>query len=221
MASESSATEHGPTASEYVIHHLTFLQNKKQGALVDFSVINYDSIFFTLVIGAAMCFLMWLAARKASVARPGRLQVGVEMLVEMVDDQAKSIVHNAKSRLLVVPLALTIYIWVILMNSMDFPAGRSAAVDRRARLRRRASPGRADRRPVGDDGAVDRRPAAVPVLQRQDQGRGRLGARADHRAVRRPLGSLSSELRDADSSSSSPRRFHTACGCSATCMQAN
>jgi F-type H+-transporting ATPase subunit a len=38
----------------------------------------------------------------------------------MVDDQAKSIVHNTNSRLLVVPLAMTIYIWVILMNAMDF-----------------------------------------------------------------------------------------------------
>ena len=120
MASETGVTEHGLTASEYVIHHLTFLQNKPQNALVDFSVINFDSVFFTLVIGVTLCLVMWLAARKATVAKPGRLQVGVEMLVEMVDDQAKSIVHNAKSRLVVVPLALTIYIWVILMNAMDF-----------------------------------------------------------------------------------------------------
>jgi F-type H+-transporting ATPase subunit a len=120
MASESTVAEHVPTASEYIIHHLTFLTNKKQGSVVDFSVINYDSVFFTLVIGVVASIVLWLAARKATSGKPGRLQAGVEMLVEMVDDQAKSIVHNANSRRLVVPLALTIYIWVILLNAMDF-----------------------------------------------------------------------------------------------------
>jgi F-type H+-transporting ATPase subunit a len=120
MASESTVAEHVPTASEYIIHHLTFLTNKKQASVVDFSVINYDSLFFTLVIGVVASIVLWLAARKATSGKPGRLQAGVEMLVEMVDDQAKSIVHNANSRRLVVPLALTIYIWVILLNAMDF-----------------------------------------------------------------------------------------------------
>ena len=120
MATEGAVTEHVPTASEYIIHHLTFLTNKKQGSVVDFSVINLDSIFFTVVIGVVAAFFLWRAARNATSGRPGRLQAGVEMLVEMVDDQAKSIVHNANSRRLVVPLALTIYIWVILLNAMDF-----------------------------------------------------------------------------------------------------
>jgi F-type H+-transporting ATPase subunit a len=120
MASESTAAEHAPTASEYIIHHLTFLTNKKQTSVVDFSVINYDSVFFTLIIGVVASIVLWLAARKATSGTPGRLQVAVEMLVEMVDDQAKSIVHNVDSRRLVVPLAMTIYVWVILMNAMDF-----------------------------------------------------------------------------------------------------
>lgn len=120
MASESTVAEHAPTASEYIIHHLTFLTNKKQTSVVDFSVINYDSVFFTLVLGVVASIVLWLAARKATSGTPGRLLVAVEMLVEMVDDQAKSIVHNGRSRRLVVPLAMTIYIWVILMNAMDF-----------------------------------------------------------------------------------------------------
>jgi F-type H+-transporting ATPase subunit a len=118
MAAEEAA--HAPTAGEYIIHHLTHLQNHKQTSVVDFSVINLDSVFFTIVVGVIGCFLLWLAARKATSGVPGRLQAGVEMLVEMVDGQAKGIVHNAKSRKLVVPLALTVYIWVILLNSMDF-----------------------------------------------------------------------------------------------------
>ncbi len=118
MAAESS--EHAPSAGEYIIHHLHHLQNQKQTSVVDFSVINLDSVFFTVAIGVLACWLLWLAARKATAGVPGRFQAGVEMLVEMVENQAKGIVHNAKSRKLVAPLALTVYIWVILMNSMDF-----------------------------------------------------------------------------------------------------
>jgi F-type H+-transporting ATPase subunit a len=43
----------------------------------------------------------------------------VEILVEMVDSQAKGIVHNAQSRKLVAPLALTVFVWIFLMNFMD------------------------------------------------------------------------------------------------------
>jgi F-type H+-transporting ATPase subunit a len=118
MAAEDAA--HAPSAGEYIIHHLTHLQNKKQTSVVDFSVINLDSLFFTVVIGVIGCWLLWLAARKATSGPPGRFQAAVEILVEMVDGQAKGIVHNAQSRKLVVPLALTVYIWVILLNSMDF-----------------------------------------------------------------------------------------------------
>ena len=112
--------EGAQSAGEYIIHHLTHLQNKKQTSVVDFSIINLDSVFFTVVIGVLGCFLLWLAARKVTSGAPGRLQAGVEMLVEMVDNQAKGIIHNANSRKLVAPLALTVYIWVILLNAMDF-----------------------------------------------------------------------------------------------------
>ena len=109
-----------PSAGEYIIHHLTHLQNHKQTSIVDFSVINLDSVFFTVLIGFIGVFTLWLAARKATSGVPGRFQAGVEMLVEMVDNQAKGIIHNPKSRKLVAPLALTVYIWVILLNAMDF-----------------------------------------------------------------------------------------------------
>jgi F-type H+-transporting ATPase subunit a len=45
------AAEHGPTAGEYIIHHLTHLQNKKPSGVVDFSVFNLDSLFFSIVLG--------------------------------------------------------------------------------------------------------------------------------------------------------------------------
>ena len=122
MAAEAAGevAGHGESAGEYIIHHLTHLQNHPQKSPVDFSVINLDSLFFTVVIGILGCWLLWLGARKATSGPPGRFQAAVEILVEMVDNQAKGIVHNAQSRKLVVPLALTIYIWVILLNAMDF-----------------------------------------------------------------------------------------------------
>ena len=50
---------------------------------------------------------------------PGRFQAAVEILVEMVDSQAKGIVHNASSRKLVAPLALTVFVWIFMLNAMD------------------------------------------------------------------------------------------------------
>jgi F-type H+-transporting ATPase subunit a len=113
------AAEQGPTSGEYIIHHLTHLQNHKASNVVDFSVFNYDSIFFSAAMGALGCWLLWLAARKATAGVPGRFQAAVEILVEMVDSQAKGIVHNAKSRKLVAPLALVVFVWIFLMNAMD------------------------------------------------------------------------------------------------------
>jgi F-type H+-transporting ATPase subunit a len=116
------AAEHGPTAGEYIIHHLTHLQNHKAKNVVDFSVFNFDSMFWAIGMGLLGCWLMWLAARKATSGVPGRFQAAVEILVEMVDSQAKGIVHNAQSRKFVAPLALTVFVWIFLMNAMDlFP----------------------------------------------------------------------------------------------------
>jgi len=50
---------------------------------------------------------------------PGRFQAAVEILFEMVDAQAKAIVHNAASRKMVAPLALTVFVWIFLLNAMD------------------------------------------------------------------------------------------------------
>jgi F-type H+-transporting ATPase subunit a len=114
-----AAEGHAPTAGEYIIHHLTHLQNKKQASVVDFSVFNFDSIFWAVLLGVVACFFLWRAASKATSGVPGRFQAAVEILVEVVDTQAKGIVHNAHSRKLVAPLALTVFVWIFLMNAMD------------------------------------------------------------------------------------------------------
>ena len=118
MASEGHAAS-ATTAGDYIVHHLTHLQNGKPASLVDFSVINFDSIVFSVLVGVIGCWLLWRAARKAHAGVPGRFQAAVEIMVEMVESQARGIVHNAQSRKLVAPLALTVFVWVFLMNAMD------------------------------------------------------------------------------------------------------
>jgi len=113
------AAENGPSAGEYIVHHLTHLQSAPAKAVVDFSVFNLDSLFFSITLGVVMCWVLWLAARKATSGVPGRFQAAVEILVEMVESQARGIVHNANSRKLVAPLALVVFVWIFLLNAMD------------------------------------------------------------------------------------------------------
>jgi F-type H+-transporting ATPase subunit a len=114
-----AAEGHAPTAGEYIVHHLTHLQNHKPSGPFDLSVINFDSVFFSVTLGILTCWLLWRAAHKATSGVPGRFQAAVELLVEMVDSQAKGIVHSAESRKFVAPLALTVFVWIFLMNAMD------------------------------------------------------------------------------------------------------
>ena len=109
-----------PSAGEYIGHHLKHLQNKEMSGVIDFSVFNIDSIFWGILLGVVGSLLLWKAASKATSGVPGRFQAAVEILFEMVDTQAKGIIHNAESRKLVSPLALTVFIWIFLLNSMDF-----------------------------------------------------------------------------------------------------
>ena len=115
----------GQTAGEYIQHHLHHLQKNfafepvSQKTIIDFSLFNADSVFWSIVLGALGCWLLWLGARKATSGVPGRFQAAVEILSEMVENQAKGVIHNAKSRKLVSPLALTVFVWIFLMNAMD------------------------------------------------------------------------------------------------------
>ena len=120
-----SSEQHAPSAGEYIQHHLQHaqkdfsFQDVKQTNIVDFSLFNFDSVLFAAVIGAFVLFLLWRGARKASSGVPGRGQAFVEMLVELVDGQAKGVIHNEGSRRFVGPVALTVFVWIFGMNFMD------------------------------------------------------------------------------------------------------
>ena len=116
----AAAADASPQAA-YIQHHLVHNNNigKKQELIANFDVINYDSIFWVLVTGFLAILFMWLAARRATAGVPGRFQAFVEMLVDMVDQQARSIVPSEETRKFVAPLAMTVFLWIVLMNALD------------------------------------------------------------------------------------------------------
>ena len=113
------AAEHAPNASEYIVHHLTHLNSlgHKQAKLVDWSVFHLDTLFWSVSLGLIAILILARAASKATSGVPGRFQAAVEILVEMVESQSKSIVHGDRS--FIAPLALTVFVWIFFMNAMD------------------------------------------------------------------------------------------------------
>ena len=116
--------EHGHNAGDYIGHHLQNLQvcvvdgklawNDCKG---NFWAMNVDSMFFSLLLGALFAWLFRKVAKNMTTGRPGKLQAAVELVVEWVDGCVRDAFHG-KSKL-IAPLALTIFVWVFLMNFMD------------------------------------------------------------------------------------------------------
>ncbi len=122
MATEGG---HGPlTSGEYIQHHLQNLQVcKVDDAWVwnhcagNPMTINVDSMFFSLLLGLVFVALFGRTAQKATSGTPGKFQAAVEIIVGFVDGAVKDTFHGKSN--LIAPLALTIFIWVFLMNLMD------------------------------------------------------------------------------------------------------
>lgn len=107
------------TASEYIVHHLAHLNTSgaPQKNIVDFSIINLDTVFYSIAMALLAGFLMHRAARKVSAGVPGRFVGAIEALVEFVYEQARSIVKGDVSY--VAPLALSAFVWIVFMNALD------------------------------------------------------------------------------------------------------
>lgn len=116
MSVEHAASE-TPSATEYILHHLTFLKNKDSTGIVDFSVIHWDSVFFSVLLAVVFGGAFYLAARRANAGVPTRFQSFIELIVEFVDTQVRETFHGSSK--LIAPLALTIFCWVFLFNFMD------------------------------------------------------------------------------------------------------
>ena len=112
-----AAAESSGGATEYILHHQAFLSNKAPHGIIDFSVINYDTVFFSVLLALVFFGLFWSVARKATTGVPGKLQNFIEIIVGWVDGQVRDTFHGSSR--LIAPLALTIFCWVFLFNFMD------------------------------------------------------------------------------------------------------
>ena len=109
------------TSSQYIQHHLTNLMlNLHTGKLGNggFWTLNLDTLGVSIALGIIFLSLFYFVGRKATTGTPGKLQNAIEMIIDFVDNTVKEIFHEPKNKL-VAPLALTIFIWVFLMNFMD------------------------------------------------------------------------------------------------------
>jgi len=110
------AAEQAMTPSSYIGHHLSFLQHPVgEGS---FWTLNVDSLVTAVLLGIFSLGFLWWVVRGATSDVPGKRQAFVEVLCEFVDDQAKDIFHG--DRKFIAPVALTVGLWVLLMNAMDF-----------------------------------------------------------------------------------------------------
>jgi F-type H+-transporting ATPase subunit a len=103
--------------SEYIGHHLTFF-TKKVGES-DFMSLNLDTLIVSVILGFVGFGFFWWIARGATSGVPTRRQAFVEICFDFIDEQVKGIFHGDRHAF-VAPLAFTVFVWVVLMNSMDF-----------------------------------------------------------------------------------------------------
>lgn len=108
MAEQSSGGLTG-----YIQHHLT--QNRE--VLESGAVVHVDTVLVSALLGAIFCLWFWAMARKSTAGVPSKGQAAIELIVEFVDGQVKDVFHG--SRKFIAPFALTIFMWVFLMNAMD------------------------------------------------------------------------------------------------------
>ncbi len=119
------------TSTEYIQHHLTNLtfgrhpetgwglaHNAAEAKAMGFWAIHVDTMLFAIVLGALFLWLFHRVARSASADVPTGFQNFVEMMVEFIDGSVKGSFSGGRNEL-VAPLALTIFVWVFLMNLMD------------------------------------------------------------------------------------------------------
>ncbi|MBI3140418.1 MAG: F0F1 ATP synthase subunit A [Rhodocyclales bacterium] len=110
----AAGTELTPTS--YINHHLSFLARPVGDG--DFWTLHVDTLVTSAILGVLVFGFMWLVVRKATPGVPSRTQAFIELAVEFIDDQVKGVFHG--DRRFVAPLALTVFMWVLFMNAMDF-----------------------------------------------------------------------------------------------------
>jgi len=112
----AGGAESALTPAEYIGHHLTFMKHSvSEGG---FWTLNVDTLATSVILGVVVFgFLAWIV-RGATAGVPGKRQAFVEVAIDFVNEQVKGIFDKSFS--FVAPLALTVFVWVLLMNAMDF-----------------------------------------------------------------------------------------------------
>jgi len=118
------------TSGAYIKHHLTnltygqmpdgswgFAHSAEEAKEMGFLAINVDSMGWSIGLGLIFCFFFGKAAKHATAGVPGGLQNFVEMVIDFIDDTVSNIFNHTNS--LIAPMALTIFVWVFMMNLMD------------------------------------------------------------------------------------------------------
>lgn len=114
------------TTSEYIKHHLTNatmcstdngIAFNKACSDAGFWAWHVDTLAWSIGLGILFLIIFRSVASKATTGVPGKMQAFVELVIEFVDDNVKSTFHGRS--VLIAPLALTIFVWVLLMNLMD------------------------------------------------------------------------------------------------------
>jgi F-type H+-transporting ATPase subunit a len=118
MSAENAeqAPDHVMTPANYIGHHLSFM--RKSVGDGGFWVLHADTLVTSIVLGTLIFGFMWWIVRGATSGVPGTRQAFLELCVDFVNEQVKGIFN--KSFNFVAPLALTVFVWVLAMNAMDF-----------------------------------------------------------------------------------------------------
>ena len=106
------------TPASYIQHHLTFFARPVgEGG---FWTLHVDSLVTAVLLGVIGIGSIWWVVRGATSGVPNKRQAFVELLVDFVDEQVKGIFQRGDRNRFIAPAALTVFVWVILMNAMDF-----------------------------------------------------------------------------------------------------
>ncbi|MDG2088591.1 MAG: F0F1 ATP synthase subunit A [Arenicellaceae bacterium] len=118
------------TASEYIKHHLTNLtygqhsdgswglaHSAEEAAEMGFYAVHVDTMFFSIILGLGFLWLFGWVAKNMVTGVPGKMQNAIESVVEFIDDNVSE--SFSGNNPLIAPLALTVFVWILLMNTMD------------------------------------------------------------------------------------------------------
>ncbi len=110
------------TNASYIGHHLVNLNQRgtpqQADEFVNFGLINLDTVFWSVLCGIIVILFLWAASRKATAGVPGKFQAFVEILVEFAEKQSRTLVNGPQG--FIAPLGLTVFLWIVVMNSLDF-----------------------------------------------------------------------------------------------------